>query len=90
MQSDYRSGIVAGVPDAVPIAHKFGECRREDEQSTQFHDCGSVYHSRTPYLLCVMSRGTDIASLGRKISDISRILYAEVDRADGNDTASVH
>ncbi len=50
---DVQQGLVAGVPSGVAVAHKFGERRLEDGKTLQFHDCGIVYASGRPYLLCV-------------------------------------
>lgn len=90
LQSDFQGGIVAGVPASVAVAHKFGECRTNDQQLIQFHDCGIVYYPRQPYLLCIMSRGTDITTLDQKITDISRILYAELTQAEESMTAAAN
>ncbi|MBI5640915.1 MAG: serine hydrolase [Nitrospirae bacterium] len=76
--SDFRRGIVAGVPAELKIAHKFGE--REVENQRQFHDCGIVYYPGHPYLLCVMTRGDDLNKLIPVVEDISRLTYEEVDR----------
>lgn len=77
-QSQFKDGIVAGVPEGVPVAHKFGERVIGDKK--QFHDCGIVYYPRQPYLLCVMTRGESFPDLIGVISDISRLTYEEVDR----------
>ncbi len=74
--SDYRKGLVAGVPKDVLVAHKFGE-RRIDE-STQLHDCGIVYNEQKPYLLCVMTRGGNLGLLEKVISEISAKVWEEV------------
>lgn len=76
----FRSGIVAGVPPGLPVAHKFGEHRDDAAGAVQLHDCGIVYHPRTPYLLCVMTRGRAFPPLDDAIASISRAVYEEVDR----------
>ncbi|MEI7527922.1 MAG: serine hydrolase [Elusimicrobiota bacterium] len=79
--SHFRSGLVAGVPPGVKIAHKFGErlLSTSDGQLMQLHDCGVVYHKKTPYLLGIMTRGSDLKALEKVITDISALVYAEVD-----------
>lgn len=72
-QSTFRDGIVAGVPSYVNVAHKFGERRLED--SVQLHDCGIVYRSNHPYLLCVMTRGDNFAKMKQVIKDISTVTF---------------
>jgi beta-lactamase class A len=76
-RSDFNNGLKAGLPEGVPIAHKFGE--RILESSHQLHDCGIVYHS-TPYILCVMSRGQNFSDLEKVIQSISRVVFREVDK----------
>ncbi len=74
----FRDGLVAGVPDTVEVAHKFGE-RRSDVHlpgmRQQLHDCGIVYFPARPYLLCVMTRGESIPELASVIRDVSATVY---------------
>lgn len=78
-QSEFRDGLVAGVPSTIPVAHKFGEQTNASEGTVQLHDCGIIYHPLHPYLLCIMSRGTDFASLDDIVKDISKTVFSEVD-----------
>jgi len=77
-KSMYLGGLKAGIPGNVLIAHKFGE--RVIENSHQLHDCGIIYHARSPYLLCVMSRGDNFSELENIIQAISRTVFQEVDK----------
>ena len=80
-EADFKEGIVAGVPSTVAVAHKFGERRvKEQPGGMQLHDCGIVYYPDYPYLLCIMSRGSDLDTLDDIIRDVSRLVYQEVDR----------
>ncbi len=72
--SEFMNGIVAGVPKDVVVSHKFGE-RQLEENSFQLHDCGIVYYSKGPYLICIMSRGNSMQNLEQFISKISEITY---------------
>lgn len=74
--TEFNDALVAGVPATVTVAHKFGI--RSD--ISQLHDCGIVYHSDDPYLVCVMTRGRDIDINARIIKEISTRIYEEVDR----------
>jgi beta-lactamase class A len=76
-QSEFKSGLVAGVPSTVTVAHKFGE--RIEEKTIQLHDCGIVYYPKHPYLLCVMSQGPSFEFLEASIADISREIYSDID-----------
>lgn len=76
-QSAFEKGLRAGVPKEVPVAHKFGE--RELQSTLQLHDCGIVYYPKHPYLLCIMTRGTNFSELEKAISAISNFVYRKVD-----------
>jgi len=76
--SDYKAGLAAGVPPETVIAHKYGERSFPGGPIRQLHDCGIVYFKPKPYLLCVMTRGTDVSELTGVIRDVSRLVYAEV------------
>lgn len=77
-ETDYRDGLVAGVPKEIKIAHKFGE--RKMEEVDQLHDCGIVYYPQKPYLVCVMTRGKDFAAQSKVIAEISRIIYSNIQK----------
>ncbi len=74
----FTKGVVAGLPDNIVVAHKFGE--RELENSIkQLHDCGIIYYPKHPYLLCVMTRGTNYENQSLVISNVSRKIYEDID-----------
>lgn len=74
-QTDYKDGLVAGTPNNITIAHKFGERKYLDTGETQFHDCGIIYLPQKPYLLCIMTKGTDFNHLSQVIQEISSTVY---------------
>lgn len=74
-KSRFKKGIVAGVPDSVTVAHKFGERAYSEGNLKQLHDCGIIYVPNKPYLLCVMVKGSDFMAMEKVISGISKILY---------------
>ncbi len=76
--SDFKIGLIAGTPKNIRIAHKFGE-RFTKDGVKQLHDCGIVYYPENPYLLCVMTRGSDFNELAAVIAQISKEVYEEVD-----------
>lgn len=79
-RSSFKDGLVAGVPPGIVVAHKFGERGFLDRDEKQVHDCGIVYYPGRPYVLCMMTRGTDFAKLSAALRRISAAVYAEVDR----------
>ena len=81
-ETAFDIGLSAGIPTDVKIANKFGERSIELEGGKnlkELHDCGIIYHSSKPYLLCVMTRGTDFTLLTDSIKEISTIVYNLVD-----------
>jgi beta-lactamase class A len=76
-QSTFKDGLVAGVPQNVVIAHKFGT-RVLQDGTRQLHDCGIVYAGESPYILCVMTQGRSVTELEKSISNISSIVYEGV------------
>lgn len=72
--TDFKNGLVAGVPSNVKVTHKFGE-RQVGDSLKQLHDCGIVYVPNKPYLICVMSRGSDFGTLDDVIAGVSKIIY---------------
>lgn len=71
-------GIKGGVPSGVRVASKFGE-RGFDDGVKQLHDCGIVYYPDNPYILCIMTEGSEWDELSEIIRDIARMVYEEVD-----------
>lgn len=74
---EFKEGLVAGVPSHIKVAHKFGE-RTFGDGKKQLHDCGIVYLEDRPYLLCIMTRGTDYNALSEGIEILSRHIYQEL------------
>ncbi len=88
-KTTFTQGIVAGVPKATTVSHKFGVRTVLSDDSTptsekvsyrELHDCGIVYHPQHPYFICVMTRGEDFSVLESIIRDISKMTWNEVDQ----------
>lgn len=75
-ESSFDKGLVAGLPQGIAVAHKFGE--RSNGKNMQLHDCGIIYSPKQPYLLCVMTRGKDYDQLASVIAKISKQTYEDV------------
>jgi hypothetical protein len=76
--STYHKGIGAGTPAGVGVANKFGE-RVAPDGTRQLHDCGIVYRGDDPYVLCIMTQGSDFDALKKALLEVSRVVYAEED-----------
>lgn len=78
---DFPEGISAGVPKGVEVANKFGERTifkpNGDVDYRELHDCGIVYDDAGPYLLCIMTKGKDFATLKNAMKTISSLVYTE-------------
>lgn len=82
---DFPQGIVAGVPQGVTVASKFGEfVSGTNNHDVQLHEFGIVYHPRYPYIIGIMTRGHDLARQAEVLRTLSALIYAEVDKPKGN------
>lgn len=77
-KSDFHLGIQAGLPKNVKTALKFGIRDLDQNGQMQIHDCGIVYASKKPYLLCVMTKGENKDTLVNLIKSISKAVYEEI------------
>lgn len=80
-QATFDSGLVAGVPSTVTVAHKYGEFVSDNNgtlTSMELHDCGVIYAPNDPYILCIMTEGKDEADLSSVIAAVSKVVYQEV------------
>lgn len=76
--STFTSGLVAGVPSTVTVAHKYGEHvsgSGTETTSVELSDCGIVYYPSRPYFLCVMAQGQDPDKLANVIAQVSKFVY---------------
>lgn len=80
-----RSDLPPGLPDLAPagveVAKKYGHYKlSEAGEADQLHVCGIVYYPQSPYLVCVMTRGSDTANLSAAIGKITSEIFRHVDR----------
>jgi beta-lactamase class A len=74
---EYNKGLNTVTPKSIKIAHKFGERSYSDNYQHQLHDCGIVYYPKSPYLICIMTRGNvDFPVLEKTIQSISQNVFA--------------
>lgn len=78
-RTTFKQGLPSGMPESVKISHKFGRRTNLPNNGVQLHDCGIVYFPQNPYLLCIMTRGTNETNLTKIISHISKDIYEEVE-----------
>ncbi len=73
--TDFPDGLPAKLPPNTIVAHKFGERGYLNANIRQLHDCGIVYKGNSHYLICIMTRGTDIKAQTSLIATISAMVY---------------
>jgi beta-lactamase class A len=70
LDQQYRSGIPAGLPKAVRVAHKTGNI------STVHHDAGIVYiEERAPYVLVILTQFAAEKGRGTAVAEVSRDIF---------------
>ncbi len=77
-RAKYTTGIVAGVPSNLVVAHKYGILAVPEVSLAtpdELHDCGIIYYPGHPYLLCVMTKGTNLIAQQTVIKDVSASSY---------------
>ena len=73
--TDFNDKLVAGVPAGVKVAHKIGVI---DPDS--YRDCGIVYVPNRPYIICMVSKGTEQLAQVR-MKEVSQLIYDNVSSA---------
>ena len=71
---DFKDGIAKSMPPDLIIAHKFGEYGeniRGGINTSQLHESGIFYYKKQPYLLTVMTKGTNPKVLANVLADVS-------------------
>jgi len=89
-EPDFPQGIMGGVPHDITVAQKYGERAFAETNVKELHDCGIVYYPNMPYLLCIMSKGTDFNVLAETIKNISAMVFDEVDKGQKEYKAQSH
>lgn len=76
-QSTFSDGMIRSIPTDITVAHKFGENTFTDSsdglRKAQLHECGIVYRDK-PYLLCVMTEGTNQDTLPTTIQTLTKTI----------------
>ena len=82
-QADFSGGIESGVPNNYLVSQKFGEFTVKDKGGDvvkrELHNCGVIYYTDHPYLLCIMTKGEDFGQLKNFISNVSRTTFEYVE-----------
>jgi hypothetical protein len=83
-QTDFPDGIRKWVPASIDIANKFWEKTYTNdlgEKIYQIHDCGIVYYTQYPYIICISVKWSDISKLPKIIWQTSNIVFEEISKS---------
>lgn len=80
-KSAFEKGLVGGTSGNIVVAHKYGERYYQFSGIHQLHDCGIVYHSKSPYLMCIMTKGWDFEHLQKFIQTVTRMIDENLDKS---------
>ncbi|NCS97509.1 MAG: serine hydrolase [Candidatus Pacebacteria bacterium] len=74
-QSQYKMGLVAGIPNEIEVASKFGyyDPPPEAHEKFRFNQCQIVFHPENPYLLCVSSASESLPELRSAIPQLEQL-----------------
>jgi len=76
---DFPQGIAAGIPDGTTLASKFGEFSNEKHPGIiQLHEFGIVYHPKGPYILGILTIGSNWKEQADIIKSVSELVYNSV------------
>jgi beta-lactamase class A len=71
MRCDFKNGMSAGLPNSVPVAHKFGEFGLPNSDH-ELHEMGIMYLRDKPYVLTIMTAGKKVDHLAPAIAKITQ------------------
>lgn len=79
-KTEFNNGLVDNLSKDTTVAHKFGVASIPEGNTKvqELHDCGIVYFPKHPYLLCVMTKGSDPQILAKSVADVSLAVYKSV------------
>jgi beta-lactamase class A len=80
-KSKFNRGISRDLPQDIMIAHKFGEAGRNYDMD--FSETAIVYHPNDPYLLTIMTKGSEAKVQTELVSKIADEVYQFVSRKTG-------
>lgn len=78
----YNEGIRKAIPDSIMVAQKYGkrdiQANGSKLESVQLHHFGLVYYPGKPFILGIMTRGSNLTQKKRIIYELSKITFEEV------------
>ncbi len=80
-KTDFNQGLLAGLPEGIQVAHKFGEWT-DGNSVRQLHESGIIYLNDKAYLLTVMTSGNNVKKLSEVIAGITKTVYDHLDKSN--------
>jgi beta-lactamase class A len=77
-KTKFGPGIRSGIPEEVAIAHKFGERGYQQSSLIEVHETAIVYLEDKPFLLTIMTKGTDQNEQIQFIRTLTERIYSFV------------
>lgn len=74
--SDFKKGILKGLPENIKVAHKFGEAG--DANFAYLTESAIIYLDSNPYLLTIMAKNKDSKTLPDAVSNLSKSIYEKI------------
>jgi beta-lactamase class A len=75
-KSDFKQGILQGIPSGTKVAHKFGE-RFTTGDLIQLHETAIVYRGSSAFAICVMTEGKKLEDLSVVMGTLSKICFEQ-------------
>ena len=72
-KTEFKDGLIKGLPANCTTSHKFGEGGPSSEPN--FSEAAIVYCGKTPYIITIMTKGSDMKSLPAVSAEISKKVY---------------
>ncbi len=72
-KSKFREGLTKSIPTTVTVAHKFGE--KGQYNILDFSESGIIYYKNSPYLLTIMTGGTNVPTQAEMINILSGEIF---------------
>jgi len=75
-KSEFKQGIIQGVPSGTKVAHKFGE-RFTTNELVQLHESAIVYRGSASFAVTIMTEGKNIEDLKSVLQALSKICFEQ-------------
>jgi len=75
-KSDFKKGVLQGIPSGTKVAHKFGE-RFTTSELIQLHETAIVYRGSAAFVVTIMTEGKKMEDLSMVVGGLSKICFEQ-------------